>query len=117
MSGSAWRYRRRQGIWQEDHRVLPLARHHVWWLLHNCVSHPLLGIRPSTRVIWFHDWTSKHLNQHPGHRTSPPPVIPNRRAWAWHNIAGHIAIGLAPIEVAFAFHDRTSKAMNVKHWL
>ena len=115
--GSGFRYTRRQMLWREEHRVLPRVRHHGWWLVHNCVSHPLLGIRASERVIWFHDWTSMHLNCRSEIRPSAKPEIPNWRLWAWHNIAGHLAIGLVPIDASFEFHDRTSEAMNVPKWV
>jgi hypothetical protein len=115
--GSGFRYKRRLKLWEERHRVFPRARHHVWWLLHNCVSHPILGVHASERAIWFHDWTSMHLNCRLRVRPSAKPVIQDRSLWAWHNIAGHLAIGLVPVEASFAFHDRTSEAMNVPRWV
>lgn len=100
-----------------NHRFLPRTRHHTWWLLHNCVSHPALGVSPNQAAIWFHDWTSKHLNQRAEMRPSPAPEIRDRRAWVWHNVAGHIAIGLLPIEASFRFHDRGAEAMGVPDWV
>ena len=86
-------------------------------MLHNVVSHPLLGLRPSKRMVWFHDWTSKHLNHRDEMRPSPMPVIPSYRRWLWHNAAGHMAIGLVPVQASFTFHDRTSEGMGVPDWL
>ncbi|MCB9742381.1 MAG: hypothetical protein H6741_06210 [Alphaproteobacteria bacterium] len=117
MTGAHERYLRRQRIWAKKHRALPLLRHHAWWLVHNCASHPLLGLRVSASTIWFHDWTSQHLNQRVELRPSPSPEIPDRLAWASHNILGHLAIGLFPCERTFDFHDRGSEAMNVPMWL
>lgn len=112
------RYRHRRLLWEKNHRVLPQARHHVWWVLHNLLSHPVLGVWPSTRAIRFHDWTSHHLNQRKKvYYQSPRPDLQNRRAWAWHNIAGHLAIGLLPIGPSFRFHDRTSEAMHEPEWV
>jgi len=117
--GSEARYYRRQGWWKTDHPFLPLVRHHWWWLLHNCVSHPILGLWPSRWTVWFHDWTAMYLNCRDALRDSPMPQIPagGYLRWAWHNIAGHIAIGLLPIRASFEFHDRTSEAMQVPKWL
>jgi hypothetical protein len=116
---AAARYARRREAWQRHHRHLPLVRHHGWWLLHNVVTHPLLGIVPWGGFILFHDWTSMHLNHHPAIRPSTPPVIPpgRRWAWTWHNVVGHLAIGLLPVGPVFAFHDRTADAMMVEDWV
>lgn len=113
------RYHRRRAAWCKRHSVLPLVRHHVWWLLHNLVTHPLLGLVPWSGFILFHDWTSQHLNHHPTLRASSPPVIPpgKRWAWTWHNVAGHMAIGLFPTTAAFESHDRTADAMLVEDWV
>lgn len=115
--GAAQRYRRRLQVWKRRRPELAEVRHHGWWLVHNCIAHPILGLRASEAAIWFHDWSSKHLNCRESIRRSPTPQIASRREWAWHNIAGHLAIGLMPCEPTFAFHDRTSEAMNVPDWL
>lgn len=96
---------------------MPLFRHHLWWLLHNCISHPLLGVFPTKGMVWFHDWTSQHLNCRDHIRPSPMPEIPSYRAWMWHNVAGHMAIGLIPVKGSFEFHDRTSEGMGVPLWV
>lgn len=115
--GAGTRYKVRQRWWRETGKRLPLVRHHFWWVLHNCVSHPLLGIFPTRNMVWFHDWTSMHLNVRDHIRPSPMPQIPNYWSWLWHNSAGHLAIGFIPIEWSFTFHDHTSEAMNVPKWL
>lgn len=33
----------------------------LWWLLHNCVFHPLVGLVPVKRVFKLHDWSGKIL--------------------------------------------------------
>jgi hypothetical protein len=38
------------------------ALHHWWWVVHNCVSHPMIGILPIKPFFEFHDWTSKKIN-------------------------------------------------------
>src|SRR4051812_2055104 len=53
---SEWRYGRR--IPRHDSP----AQHHVYWLLHNLVAHPLLGVLPTQRVVDFHELTSWWLN-------------------------------------------------------
>jgi len=29
-----------------------------WWLIHNCLAHPLIGLFPFRPFFWFHDWTA-----------------------------------------------------------
>jgi len=43
-------------------RRLPLAQHYAWWLVHNLVAHPAIGIAPIKTTFAFHDWTSRKLN-------------------------------------------------------
>lgn len=117
MGGAGARYHRRIKVWRDQGRISPRLRHHFWWLLHNLLSHPLLGVYPFLWCIWLHDWTSMHLNCRTTMRPSPPPVIQDYRAWFWHNTAGHIAIGLFPIDAAFQFHDHTAEAMQVADWV
>jgi hypothetical protein len=111
------RFYHRQRIWVRKHKHLPRVRHHGWWLAHNLVSHPWLGVSPSSRAIWFHDWTSKHLNQRDRLRPSPTPRISSRRTWLFHNVVGHVAIGLFPVDAAFHFHDYTAAKMAVPEWV
>lgn len=40
----------------------PVWKHHFWWFVHNCITHPLIGIYPTTRTFSFHDFTSKKIN-------------------------------------------------------
>lgn len=40
-------------------------KHLGWWLVHNCVAHPLIGVLPIRATFDFHDWTSKKLNEAP----------------------------------------------------
>lgn len=40
-------------------------RHLGWWVVHNVVSHPLIGLLPFRWAFDFHDWTSVKLNSHP----------------------------------------------------
>lgn len=116
-SGSEDRFHRRIEWWKESGKRFPRIRHHAWWIVHNCVSHPLLGVRPSPRAIQFHDWTSMHLNCRGRIRPSPEPEIVNRKAWVYHNVVGHLAIGLLPIRSSFDFHDRTAKEMEESSWI
>ena len=43
-------------------RTLPLAQHYAWWLIHNLVAHPAIGVLPIKASFDFHDWTSRKLN-------------------------------------------------------
>lgn len=38
------------------------AKHHLWWFVHNCVAHPLIGILPVRETFAFHDYTSDRIN-------------------------------------------------------
>lgn len=116
MSGSRERYYYRQFKWTKKQVSLPLVRHHFWWLLHNCISHPLLVI-PNDFTIWFHDWTSQYLNVRDIFYSSSHPVITDYKIWIYHNIVAHVLIGLFPFEIIFKHHDRTAEAMKVKDWL
>lgn len=40
-------------------------KHQGWWLAHNCVAHPLIGLLPYKWTFDFHDWTSRKLNESP----------------------------------------------------
>ncbi len=33
-----------------------------WWLVHNLVAHPLIGILPFKPFFAFHDWTSHRMH-------------------------------------------------------
>lgn len=61
--GSKDRFAERLNIWIEIQTVnFPKVRHYGWWVLHNCVAHPLMGILPINWFFEFHDWTSRKLN-------------------------------------------------------
>lgn len=115
--GSEARYRTRQERWRREAVVLPALRHHGWWLLHNAVSHPLLGVAPLQFAIDFHDWTSMRLNRRRQIKASPAPEISHPLRWAVHNIIGHLAIGLLPCTATFAYHDQSAEAMAEPDWL
>ena len=63
LSTSDNRYAHRLAIWKMSGVSFPGLRHHGWWLLHNLVAHPLLGVLTGPWFVWFHDWTSQHLNR------------------------------------------------------
>lgn len=48
----------------EDFRqkAIPVAVHHAWWVVHNCVAHPLIGLIPIKTFFNFHDYTSRKIN-------------------------------------------------------
>lgn len=121
-STSLGRFRQRVDNWMAvDHGYVT---HHFWWLLHNCVSHPVLGLVPCQKTVDFHDWSSDKLNQHapywekkPSPLKSPLPLIKNRLSWLEHNLVAHMAIGLIPCDKTFWYHDKTALEMNVKGWV
>ena len=40
----------------------PWIAHRLWWLVHNAVSHPLIGLVPRRPLFRFHDWTSRKMH-------------------------------------------------------
>jgi hypothetical protein len=38
------------------------VRHHFWWMIHNLVAHPAIGLFPTRAAFGFHDWTSRKMN-------------------------------------------------------
>lgn len=58
--GSEERFRER--IRQFKVKSMPLALHHAWWVVHNCVAHPLIGVAPIKPFFDFHDYTSRKIN-------------------------------------------------------
>lgn len=38
------------------------VQHHFWWFVHNCISHPLIGVLPGHKTFKFHDYTSDKIN-------------------------------------------------------
>jgi hypothetical protein len=115
--GSAYRYAKRQRRWTAEVRRWPRLRHHGWWLLHNVIAHPLVGVWPATPAIRFHDLTSRRLNRNVRQFASVRPAISRRAAWVLHNVVGHLAIGLLPCRATFAWHDRSAEAMGVADWV
>jgi hypothetical protein len=116
-AGSQYRYQKRLARWTSIARLAPRVQHHFWWGLHNVVAHPLVGVRPNTLTIWFHDWTSQRLNLERKLRPSPGPTMTSRNKWILHNVASHIAIGLVPCAVTFAWHDKTAHDMGEPYWV
>lgn len=53
------RFRIRQEIHREN--GTPLLYHHLWWFVHNCIAHPLIGVIPCRPTFEFHDYTSRKL--------------------------------------------------------
>lgn len=116
-TGAFRRYQKRINAWSTRTRVLPKVRHDAWWFLHNAVSHPLLGLWPSQKAVWFHDWTSQHLNLRRRILHSPMPVVRVPSAWLKHNVLAHAAIAFFPWRPVFAWHDRTAAEMQEANWV
>lgn len=114
---SAERYQDRLAAWGSSGKNFPALRHGFWWLVHNTLAHPFLGVWPSRQSVRLHDWTSKKLNHRESAEASPLPVIPSRLRWMVHNILAHTAIGWLPCRATFGWHDRTAKWMQVEGWV
>jgi hypothetical protein len=60
--GSQERFHDHISLFRRAFRSFPRARHHAWWLVHNCISHPLIGLLPIKLFFDFHDWTSRMMH-------------------------------------------------------
>lgn len=58
--GSEERFRER--LAKHDDAYGSRRRHHLWWLVHNCLAHPLIGVCPIRPFFRFHDWTARRIN-------------------------------------------------------
>lgn len=58
--GSEDRFKKRIATFMQEEK--PVYKHHVWWVIHNCVAHPLIGFIPCKTTFDFHDWTSTKIN-------------------------------------------------------
>lgn len=116
--GAQDRFLRRLNKWVHRTPSIPALKHHFWWLLHNCVAHPLIGIYPSTTTVRFHDYTSRWLNLNFRIPNSDLPDIQGKR-WKWvkHNIFHHILIGVLPLPIFFEWHDQGAEEMEVENWV
>lgn len=47
---------------QFKQKQIPAAIHHMWWVIHNCVAHPMIGFFPVKASFDFHDYTSRKIN-------------------------------------------------------
>ncbi len=62
--GSEERYKERPVLWEEaKHGAI---YHYCWWLIHNLISHPLIGLFPVKPFFRLHDWTSHHMHNRKG---------------------------------------------------
>lgn len=59
-TGAEQRFESRVAIFKKEDK--PVYKHHVWWFIHNCIAHPLIGVAPCKKTFDFHDWTSKKIN-------------------------------------------------------
>lgn len=114
------RYRLRVARWTADRagldRLAARLGHRGWWLLHNLVVHPLLGLAQGRLPLRLHDWTGRRLDRDDAPRAAPPPRIERRLWWLVHNLLAHPAIALAPCAATFRWHDATARRMAVPGW-
>lgn len=59
-TGAEERFEKRKEVFKQKEE--PIYKHHVWWLIHNCIAHPLIGLFPCKWTFDFHDWTSIKIN-------------------------------------------------------
>ncbi len=93
------------------------VRHVGAWLVHNCIAHPLLGLKPGATTLRLHDATADWLNLAPTPSRSPHPQIGRRRDWVMHNCIAHPLMGIAPAASLFRLHDTTAEDMAVPGWV
>jgi len=128
--GAKKRYDDRLQLFVSRGGHVPRLRHHLLWMLHNCVAHPLLTV-PTHTAVEFHELTSQWLNAKT-HVVGGSvrhgrgewrllrysmPKVERTVAWAIHNLVAHTMIGLAPCKPTFKFHDWTARLMDVPGWV
>ena len=62
MTGSEDRFPKRIEKFRKAEKRFPILQHYFWWFVHNCITHPLIGLIPVKPFFKFHDWTSVQLN-------------------------------------------------------
>lgn len=62
MTGAAERFPIRIDKFRKAEKRFPMLQHYFWWVMHNCVTHLLIGLVPIKPFFQFHDWTSVKLN-------------------------------------------------------
>lgn len=60
--GSYGRFKERIKKFKDKHTDFPRVRHGFWWVMHNCVAHPIIGVLPVKKSFDFHDFTSDKIN-------------------------------------------------------
>lgn len=122
--GAAVRYKARVQSFKADGHSWPRVRHFFFWMVHNVVVHPMLGLVVNDKTTALHDLSSQWLNK--ANRTSlvgrqllftEVPVVQKRGFWLLHNVLAHVLIGFLPCKLTFAFHDWTAKKMSVPGWV
>lgn len=58
--GSEERNQDRQQLWAGAR--WGAFQHYTWWLVHNVVAHPLIGLFPFKPLFRLHDWTSHRMH-------------------------------------------------------
>lgn len=116
------RFMNRLRDWCSEHKADGLYQFYAWWLFHNCIVHPAIGLFPSDETVDLHEWASEKLDtdfrkkRNKRIKREAIPKIPNKLAWIKHNVLAHMAIGLAPCSLTFFWHDKTAEEMGVEGW-
>ena len=58
--GSEERFRDRWSLWAGV--KFGAFYHYTWWLAHNVVVHPLIGLFPFKPLFKLHDWSSHQMH-------------------------------------------------------
>ncbi|MFT5681846.1 MAG: hypothetical protein ACI8RZ_002764 [Myxococcota bacterium] len=115
--GVSDRYTTRQARFVQRHGRSGRVWHAGAWLVHNCIAHPLLGLKPGATTLRIHDRTADWLNLAATPSRSEPPQLGRRRDWLVHNCIAHPLMGLAPATTLFHLHDTTAEDMGVPGWI
>lgn len=103
--------------------------HHILWMIHNCIAHPVLGIYVCNKTLKFHDNTSALLNESFNclNQLSSQyyveiyetyyPRLNYKFRWFLHNSIIHFFLGLFPCKFMFKLHDITAKYMDEPDWV
>lgn len=123
--GSQFRYMERVMAFKADGAPWPRLRHFAFWVAHNAVAHPLLGLFPGVATVQLHEVTSSWLSHDEAfeaarrvlHAKGHVPKVTKKGPWLFHNLVAHPLIAFLPCKATFSLHDWSAHRMGVPGWI
>jgi hypothetical protein len=85
--GAQFRFVERKVLFEKAYKRFPHARYYWWWLVHNIVSHPLIGLLPVKMFFNLHDWTSRRMHPPVGSLTAEEKIKIGKAYFAYTLVA------------------------------